>query len=137
MLGAVSPQRATAMTLAGSAIIALILAVVGTFGVLAYTVAQRTREIGVRMALGASAGAVERLVLRTAAVLAVWGIALGLVGAVAMGRGMRAILYDTSTADPLVLAGTAVALGAAALCAGWLPARRAARVDPIEALRRE
>jgi putative ABC transport system permease protein len=137
MLSAVSPQRATTQSLIVAAVVALVLAVVGTFGVLAYSVAQRTREIGVRMALGASAGTVERMVLRSAAALAAWGIGLGLLGALGMGRAMQAILYDTQAADPFVLGGAAVTLGAVSLAAGWLPARRAARVDPMEALRSE
>jgi ABC-type antimicrobial peptide transport system permease subunit len=137
VLGAVSPQRATAQTLVAAALIALVMAVVGTYGVLAYSVAQRTREIGVRMALGASTTHVLGLVLRHASVQAGWGIALGIAGAVAMGRGMRTILYETDAADPLVLGGAALVLGVVSLAAAWLPARRASRVDPMVALRTE
>jgi putative ABC transport system permease protein len=137
VLGAVSPQRATAQTLIAAAVIALVMAVVGTYGVLAYTVAQRTQEIGVRMALGATTDRVVRLVMGRAALLCGWGIALGLLGALAMGRGMRAILYDTDAAVPRVIAAAATVLGAVSLLAAWVPARRAARVDPVEALRAE
>ena len=137
MLGAVSPQRATAQILAAAAVVALLMAVIGTYGVLAYSVAQRTQEIGVRVALGATAGDVLRLVLRSAMSLAGWGIAIGVLGSLAMGRGMRAILYDTDAADPVVLAASAAAIGVAAFLAGLMPARRATRVDPMAALRYE
>jgi ABC-type antimicrobial peptide transport system permease subunit len=132
-----SPQSATAQVLLASAFIALVMAVVGTYGVMAYTVARRTREIGVRVALGATTGIVVRDVLGGAARLSALGIALGLAGAVVLGRSMQAILVDTDPTDPGILAGAATLLGAMALVAGWLPARRAARVDPVTALRAE
>jgi putative ABC transport system permease protein len=132
-----SPQSATAQVLLASAFIALLMAVVGTYGVMAYTVARRTREIGVRVALGATTGIVMRDVLGSAARLTAIGVALGLVGAVALGRSMQAILVDTDPTDPGILVGAATLLGAMALVAGWLPARRASRVDPVTALRAE
>ena len=132
-----SPQSATAQVLMASAFIALLMAVVGTYGVMAYTVARRTREIGVRVALGATTGIVMRDILGSAARLTAIGLALGLAGAVALGRSMQAILVDTDPTDPGILVGAAMLLGAMALVAGWLPARRAARVDPVTALRAE
>jgi ABC-type antimicrobial peptide transport system permease subunit len=130
-----SPQSATAQMLLASAIVALILAAVGTYGVLSYVVARRTHEMGLRMALGAARGDVVRLVVAGAARLAAVGIAIGVLGALALGRGMQAILFETSPSDPRVLAGAAAVLGAIALAAGYLPARRAAAVDPMLALR--
>ncbi len=132
-----SPQSATAQMLAVSAIVALVLAAVGTYGVMSYAVARRTRELGLRAALGASHGGVVRLVVSGAARLALTGVAIGLVGALALGRGMQAILFDTSPSDPRVLGAAAILLGVIALVAGYLPARRAASVDPIVALRNE
>ena len=132
-----SPQSATAQVLLASAFIALLMAAVGTYGVMAYAVARRTQEIGVRVALGATTGMVVRLVMAGATRLAALGVALGLLGAVALGRSMQAILVDTNPADPAILAGAATLLGAIALAAGWLPARRASRVNPVTALRAE
>ena len=132
-----SPQSATAQVLLASAFIALIMAVVGTYGVMAYTVGRRTREIGVRIALGATTAIVVRDVLGGAARLSAIGVALGLAGAVALGQSMQAILVDTDPTDPGILVGAALLLGAMALVAGWLPARRASRVDPVTALRAE
>ncbi len=132
-----SPQSATAQVLVASAFIALLMAVVGTYGVMAYTVARRTHEIGVRVALGATTGIVVRDVLGRTARLTVIGIALGLAGAIGLGHSMQAILVDTDPTDPLILAGAAGLLGVMALLAGLLPARRAARVDPLTALRAE
>lgn len=134
---AVSPQRATAGTLAAAAIIALVLAATGTYGVMAYGAARRTREFGVRIALGATPTGIVRLVLRQSLTLACVGVVLGTVGALAMGRGMRAILYETDPWNPLVIGGAALALGIVALVAGWVPARRALRVSPMETLRAE
>ncbi|MBW8838288.1 MAG: ABC transporter permease, partial [Gemmatimonadetes bacterium] len=133
----VSPQAGTAQILLASALIALIMAAVGTYGVMAYTVARRTQEIGVRVAIGATAGMIVRLVLGGAARLAAMGVLIGIVGAFALGRSMQAILVDTNPTDPVILGGAAALLGGIGLLAGWLPARRATRVNPITALRAE
>jgi putative ABC transport system permease protein len=123
-----------------AALIALLMAAIGTYGVMAYTVAQRTHEIGVRVALGAQAADVVRLVLRQASLLVGVGLVLGVGGALAMGVGLRVVLYETNPADPRTIALTALTLAAIAAIAAlatWLPARRAARVDPMVALRSE
>lgn len=135
--GVTSPQSATAQMLLASAFIALVMAGVGTYGVMAYAVARRTQEIGVRVALGATAGMVVRLMMGRTARMAGFGVGIGLLGAVGLGQGMRAILFDTNPADPGVLVGAGALLGAVALVAGWLPARRATRVNPVTALRGE
>jgi putative ABC transport system permease protein len=132
-----SPQSATAQMLAVSAVIALLMAAVGTYGVMSYAVARRTRELGLRVALGATRGGVVRLVVSGAARMALLGVGIGLVGALALGRGMQGILVDTSPSDPRVLGAAAILLGVVALVAGYLPARRAASVDPIIALKNE
>jgi len=132
-----SPQSATAQMLAVSAIIALVMAAVGIYGVMSYAVARRTRELGLRAALGATQSGVVRLVVGDAARMALAGVGIGLVGALALGRGMQAILFDTSPSDPRVLGAAFVLLAVVALVAGYLPARRAASVDPIVALRSE
>ena len=132
-----SPQSATAQVLFVSALIALVMAAVGTYGVMAYSVARRTREIGVRVALGATASGIVRHVMGGAARLAAVGVVLGLAGAVALGRSMHGILVDTDPTDPVIFTSVAVLLGAIALVAGWVPARRASRVDPLMALRAE
>ena len=122
---------------AGFAVLATLLAAVGLYGVLAYTVAQRTREIGLRMALGAAPGRVRAMVLRQVAVMTVIGGAIGLIGAVFAGRAAKAILYEMEGYDPLVLTFSVVALAIVALGAGFIPAHRASRVDPMLALRYE
>jgi ABC-type antimicrobial peptide transport system permease subunit len=130
-----SPQSATAQMLLVSAIIALVLATVGTYGVMSYAVGRRMHEMGVRVALGASRGDVVRLVVGGVARLAFTGVVLGVLGALALGRVMQAILFDTSPSDPWVLGGAAGLLAAIALIAGYLPARRAAAASPLSALR--
>jgi ABC-type antimicrobial peptide transport system permease subunit len=135
--GALAPYRLTAATFTAFGLLALAVAAVGLYGAVAYTVAQRTREFGVRAALGAGARDLVRLVLgqglRTVAV----GAVIGAVGAVAAGRLLQGKLYGVDPLDPLTLAATGLVLAAAALLATWLPARRAARVDPAVALRAE
>jgi ABC-type antimicrobial peptide transport system permease subunit len=117
--------------------IALLLAAIGLYGVMAYTVAQRTREIGIRIALGAGVGRVIRLVLHDGLKLVVLGVLLGGAAGVGAARLIAAQLYSTSQNDPLVFVLVAVVLTGAALLACWLPAHRATRVNPTEALRAE
>jgi ABC-type antimicrobial peptide transport system permease subunit len=114
-----------------------LLAAIGLYGVLAYNVAQRTRELGLRLALGATAGGLRRMVLRQVAQIALIGVPIGLGVGVLLGQGAKALLYGLSNYDPVVL-GTAVAvLAGVVLVAGYLPARRASAVEPMQALRHE
>jgi predicted permease len=117
--------------------LATLLAAVGLYGVLAYTVAQRTREIGLRMALGAGAQNVRGMVLRQVAKMLVIGGIIGVVAALLLGKAAQSLLFGLQGNDPWVVASVAVALAVIALTAGYLPALRASRVDPMEALRYE
>jgi putative ABC transport system permease protein len=130
-------QRNQSWLLGGFAAIALVLAALGTYGVITYSVGQRTREIGIRMALGAQPGDVLTLVLRHGLRLAFAGVALGLAASFAVGRTMESLLFGVKAFDVLTWAAAALALVATALVACWLPARRAVRVDPTVALRAE
>jgi predicted permease len=119
------------------AALALVLALTGLYSVVAYGVTLRRREIGVRMALGAMAGDVVTLMLRQGLVPLAIGIAIGIAGALAAGRAIASQLFEVAPYDPLVLAATALILTTAAAIACWLPARKATRVNPVEALRTE
>ncbi len=130
--------RRLTMTLLGSfAVLALVLASVGLYGVMALSVTQRTREFGIRLALGAPRKDVFRLALGRGLLLVGIGLALGLLGAMGAGRALTSLLYDTGGLDPLALVTAIVALASVAVLACWFPARRATRVDPIVALRYE
>jgi ABC-type antimicrobial peptide transport system permease subunit len=122
---------------AAFACLATLLAAVGLYGVLAYTVAQRTREIGLRMALGAAPGRVGRMVLGQVGWMTAIGGPLGLAAAIAIGRLAESLLYQMKGWDPIVLVGSALGLTAVALVAGLIPALRASRVEPMQALRYE
>jgi ABC-type antimicrobial peptide transport system permease subunit len=126
------------MLLIGSfAALALVLSAVGIYGVVMYGVTQRTRDIGVRMALGARPAQVLGSILRDGMRLAVIGLAIGIGGALALTRVLRAQLFETSPTDPTTFGAIVVLLAAVAAVASWLPARRATRVDPMVALRTE
>jgi len=122
---------------AAFAALATLLAALGLYGVLAYSVTQRTREIGVRVALGANATAILRLVLEELALMTIIGGAIGAAAAYGIGRGAASLLYQISGHDPLVMIAAAGLLALVALAAGSVPAYRAARIDPVRALRAE
>jgi putative ABC transport system permease protein len=119
------------------ACIAMALAVMGIYGVMSYSVARRTHEMGIRMVLGAGEGDVVRLVLRQAAIVVGIGLAIGVTGALAVSRMLSSWLYGVSARDPLTFVATPVMLALVALLASYIPARRATKVDPAEALRCE
>ncbi len=132
-----STERMIARFSSGFSLFALGLACLGLYGVLSYNVAQRTREIGVRMALGAQVSAIARLVVQQGVVLAAIGCVFGVAAAIALSRYVTSTFYGVSGADPVTLAVVVVLLIAVALVASWLPARRATRINPITALRSE
>ena len=129
--------RTSMLLLAAFAGAALLMALVGIYGVIAYSVGQRTRELGVRMALGATAGGTVRMIVRSSMGSVALGVVIGLAGAVVVSRALSGMLHGVGPLDPLVFGAVPLALAAAALVASLLPARRAAKVDPIEALRVE
>ena len=137
LVDSIAPRRFNLFLLGTFAAVALLLAVVGIYGVIAYAVAERTREIGVRMTLGARRGQVVGMVLREGVVLALGGVAAGLPAAWGLTRLMASLLYDVQPHDPATFAVVSGVLAATAVVAGLLPALRAARVDPVVALRYE
>lgn len=130
-------ERLIAKLATGFGLLALVLACIGLYGVMSYTVAQRTNELGIRVALGAGRGQIVRMILRETSLILGIGSAIGLSLALAGGRMLKSILYGLSTVDPLTLVGATVLLSLITLLAGYLPARRAALVDPMLALRYE
>ena len=134
---ALSTQRANMALMGVFAALALLLAAIGIFGVIAYMVSRRSLEIGIRMALGAQRRDVLKMVLGHGMILALAGIAIGLGGALAATRALRTLLFEISPSDPWTLAAAAVLFAGVAAAACYIPARRAVRVDPMTALRHE
>ncbi len=135
--GATAAPRLSAALIGGFAVVALLLAMLGVYGVMAYVVAQRAREIGVRLALGAAPSGIRRLVLRQGGRLALAGIVIGLAAALALGQLLRSLLFQVSVFDPQTLVTVPLVLSGMALLACWIPARRAVRLDPLAAIRAE
>ncbi len=127
----------TVILLGIAAGIALLLGTVGIYGVISYIVSRRTQEIGVRMALGAPAASVRRAILGQGLRLTGIGVLLGLLASWGVSRALASLLYDVTATDPMTLAGTSGLLILVATLATWIPARRASKVDPVEALRSE
>jgi predicted permease len=130
-------ERIFADLTGGFGVLALVLACIGIYGIMAYAVSQRTNEIGIRMALGARPAQVLRMVLGEASWMAAIGVVAGVGGALALGRLIASMLYGLKSWDPATFAGSAMLLVVVALAASWIPARRAAGVDPMRALRHE
>jgi ABC-type antimicrobial peptide transport system permease subunit len=130
-------ERIFAILTGGFGVLALVLACIGIYGIMAYLVVQRTSEIGVRLALGAVPAQVLAMILREASWMSAAGMAFGLAAALALVRVVGSMLYGVTAFDPLTFSGAALLLLLVALGASWIPARRAARIQPIEALRHE
>ena len=133
----VSRPQFNLFLLGAFATLALLMSSLGLYGVMSYAVMQRTREIGIRMALGAPARDVLRMVVKQGMTLALIGVALGLAGALALTRVMRNLLFNVSATDPATFASIALLLISVATIASYIPARRATKIDPLQALRHE
>ena len=131
----VAQERFALLLVASFALLALVLAAVGIYGVLSYSVSRRTREMGIRMALGAPAASVRTLIVRDGARLAAVGIVLGCAGGYAATRALRSLLFEVSATEPLVFISAAAVLGLVAMAASWIPARAATKADPLQAVR--
>ena len=131
------PLAFTMLTLGVISLLAVVLGTVGQYGVLSYIVTERTREIGVRMALGAQARRVQAMVVGQGARVLAVGVALGLLAAAASTRALQSLLFGVGALDPVTFAAVAGAMALVGLLAAWIPARRASRVDPVEAIRGE
>lgn len=133
--GGVAQEQFALLLVAGFALLALMLAALGIYGVLTYSVSRRTREMGIRMALCTPARAVRSMIVRDSARLAAIGIGIGFVTALAATRSLQSLLFGVSATEPLVFAGAAGVLGSVAIVASWIPARRATKADPLQAVR--
>jgi putative ABC transport system permease protein len=133
----VSQRRFSVTLLGGFAALALILSLVGIYGVVAYTVGRRRRELGIRLALGATPARVQGLVLKESMVPVGLGLAVGAAGALAVTRVLQSLLFEVRPGDPATFTAVAVTLGVAALAASYVPARASARIDPVETIREE
>jgi putative ABC transport system permease protein len=131
----VAGPRFSATAVGGFALVALVMATVGVYGVMAYAIAQRTHEIGVRMAVGATRRQIAALIMRSAGFVVSGGLAIGLLAAAWLARALTGLLYEVTPADPATLGLVAVVLAASGLSAAYVPARRAARVDVLTTLR--
>jgi putative ABC transport system permease protein len=133
----ISPRRFSTLLIGTFAVLAVVLAAVGIYGVVSYTVSQRTQEIGIRMALGAQPGDVQGMILGHSVKLTLIGVGVGLAGAIAVVRFLRSLLFGVGAYDAVTFTGVSLLLAAVAIVAAYLPARRAVRVDPLVALRYE
>jgi len=130
-------RRFQTSLLIGFAVIALLIAAIGIYGLIQYSIATRTHEIGIRMAVGAQAGEIFRMILREGLNLSLTGLVLGLVGALWIGQAARSLLFGVTATDPLTLITVSLLLTVVAIAACYFPARRAMKVDPVVALRQE
>jgi ABC-type antimicrobial peptide transport system permease subunit len=128
-------QSFAALLLAGFSIAALVLAAVGIYGVLAYAVSERTREVGIRVAVGAGPARILALILGSGARMIAFGTAAGILGALALSYLLKTLLFGVSARDPLTFVAVPLILMSVALMAAWIPARRASKIDPMQALR--
>jgi ABC-type antimicrobial peptide transport system permease subunit len=131
----IAPRRLNAELVSSFGILAVIIAAVGIAGVLAFSVSARTNEIGIRMSLGADRGRVQRMILREGGVLLALGLGLGVAGAYFATRALRGLLFGVAPHDPITLVGVALLMAAIGMVACWIPALRAARIDPAAAMR--